>query len=233
MNVFFKATNLTISYGSNLVLPSTSFSLEKGKIHGIIGPNGSGKSTLLKAILGLIPSQGEIEFFYSNQEQSIAYVPQRQEIDWNFPVTVSEVVGMAFLSPKKWWKRISKLEKKAINEALKLVGLEEKANSRIGELSGGQQQRVFLARALAQNAEIILLDEPFAGIDQGSQEVILNVLLELKSKGKSLLIVHHDLSMVQTHFDEVLLLKNALIMQASAKEVFASSVLKDAFGFEN
>jgi ABC-type Mn2+/Zn2+ transport system ATPase subunit len=225
---------LSVKYDRQIALKSIDLSIKSGQMIAVIGQNGSGKSTLIKAILGLIPAQFDSIHFYgkslSEVRSQIAYIPQRETIDWDFPISVYEVVAMGLLTSKKWWARRSKLDKQVILEALTKVGLVTEMNNQIGELSGGQQQRVFLARALVQHADLFIMDEPFSGVDMGSQALIFEVLKSLKSEGKTILIVHHDLATVAANFDEVIVLKNELLAHGETTSVFNSSIIENAFG---
>lgn len=225
---------LNVSYHKHVALTDVSFQLDSGKLIGIIGPNGSGKSTLLKAILEIIPSSSrKIEFFgdtLDHVKQRIAYVPQRESVDWNFPITVEEVVAMGRLNPKKLFQRLKAVDKELINLALEQVDIKTLRSKQIGALSGGQQQRVFLARALAQQADLILMDEPFVGIDMASQENILDLLLQLRKNGKTIVMVHHDLSTVAQYFDEVLLMNNRLVMHGPKDAVLKPEILQGVYG---
>lgn len=225
---------LTISYKEMLALDNISVSIESGKITGIIGPNGSGKSTMLKGILGIVPiSSGEVSFFGNTLEKyrsKIAYVPQRESIDWDFPITVEEVVAMGRIQPKKWWARTTSLDKQIVKETLKKVQLSEFGTRQIGQLSGGQQQRVFLARALAQEAELIVMDEPFVGIDMASQDSILAIVQKLRDAGKTIVIVHHDLSVVAQYFDDVVLLNKKLIAHGPIDSILKAENIEKAYG---
>ena len=225
---------LSVKYDRQIALKSIDLSIKSGQMIAVIGQNGSGKSTLIKAILGLIPAQFDSIHFYgkslSEVRSQIAYIPQRETIDWDFPITVYEVVAMGLLNSKKRWARRSKFDKLVILEALTKVGLVTEMNNQIGELSGGQQQRVFLARALVQHADLFIMDEPFSGVDMGSQALIFEVLKSLKSEGKTILIVHHDLATVAANFDEVIVLKNELLAHGETTSVFNSSIIENAFG---
>ncbi|WP_341907825.1 metal ABC transporter ATP-binding protein [Fluviicola taffensis] len=234
MRKAIEISGLTVLYRDTLALDDISLSISSGKITGIIGPNGSGKSTLLKGILGIIPiKKGEVTFFGESLEKyrsKIAYVPQRESIDWDFPITVEEVVAMGRIIPKKWWARTTLTDKEIVKETLKKVQLSEFSNRQIGQLSGGQQQRVFLARALAQEAELIVMDEPFVGIDMASQNSILSIVQKLRDSGKTVVIVHHDLSVVAQYFDDVILLNKKLIANGPIDEILKSENIEKAYG---
>lgn len=234
MKSAIEISDLTVFYRDTLALDDISLSISSGKITGIIGPNGSGKSTLLKGILGIVPiKKGTVTFFGDSLEKyrsKIAYVPQRESIDWDFPITVEEVVAMGRIIPKKWWARTTLLDKEIVKETLRKVQLSEFSNRQIGQLSGGQQQRVFLARALAQEAELIVMDEPFVGIDMASQNSILSIVQKLRDSGKTVVIVHHDLSIVAQYFDEVILLNKKLIANGPIDEILKSENIEKAYG---
>lgn len=234
MNKVIEINHLTVFYRDTLALDDVSLVINEGKITGIIGPNGSGKSTLLKGILGIIPvKKGEVKFFGNSLEKyrsKIAYVPQRESIDWDFPITVEEVVAMGRIRPKKWWSRATMADKEIVKETLKKVQLSDFSGRQIGQLSGGQQQRVFLARALAQEAELIVMDEPFVGIDMASQESILSIVQKLRDSGKTVIIVHHDLSVVARYFDDVVLLNKTLIANGPIDEILKSENIEKAYG---
>ncbi len=228
--------NLSVSYRNTTALWEISFALASGQIIGIVGPNGSGKSTLLKSILGLIPKDtGTIEYFNSlSIEQArpkIAYVPQREDIDWDFPITALDVVMMGLTPRLGLFKWASKDDIAFCHSCLERVGLKKDLISRhIGELSGGQQQRVFIARALAQKADIYMLDEPFSAIDTISEDIILNLFFELKKQGKTIFIVHHDLFSVQKYFDSVVLLNSRLVAYGPTRDVLTGPNLAAAYG---
>ncbi len=226
--------NLTVSYGKNLILWEVFLSLSSKKMVGIVGPNGAGKSTLLKALMGFCPKiGGKITFWgetFSSVKNRIAYIPQREEIDWDFPITVYEVALMGRFSHLQFWQRPRASDKEAVFYALQKVGLKEYANRQIGELSGGQQQKLFLARAMAQNAEVYLLDEPFQGVDATSEKVIMQVLQEWKQEGKTILIVHHDLSRLKEYFDELLFLNKRVVAFGSVEKVLTKENLQTTFG---
>jgi manganese transport system ATP-binding protein len=234
MKKAIEISDLTVYYRDTLALDHVTLSIDAGKITGIIGPNGSGKSTLLKGILGIIPvKKGEVTFFGNSLEKyrsKIAYVPQRESIDWDFPITVEEVVAMGRIRPKKWWLRTTLADKEIVKETIKKVQLSEFSTRQIGQLSGGQQQRVFLARALAQEAELIVMDEPFVGIDMASQDSILSIVQKLRDSGKTVVIVHHDLSVVAQYFDDVVLLNKKLIANGPIDDILKSENIEKAYG---
>ncbi|PEJ56278.1 MULTISPECIES: metal ABC transporter ATP-binding protein [unclassified Bacillus (in: firmicutes)] len=224
---------LFVSYHGNPVIQDVSFEVEQGKLVGIIGPNGAGKSTLIKAILELIPhDKGSIKVNGSairTNRKMVAYVPQRNNIDWDFPITVLDVVLLGTFPHLGFFRKPKKNEKLFAMECLKKVGMESFKNRQIGELSGGQQQRVFLARALAQNTDILFLDEPFVGIDMTSEDTIIKILKELRNAGKTIIVVHHDLTKAQTYFDELLLLNQRLIHYGSVEEVLNPTIISKAY----
>lgn len=226
--------DLSVAYDRKRVLSNIFFDIEEGHRYGILGPNGSGKSTLLKAILGLIPDYtGEVTVLgkdVSKVRKQVVYVPQRSEIDFTFPATVRDVVLMGRYPHKKVFNRLNKEDNRLADEALEELGIANLQNRQIGELSGGQQQRTFLARALAQQADVLLLDEPFVGVDIPTEEKIIAVLRKLSAAGKTLMVVHHDLQAVPEYFDHVILLNQRLIAHGPTEEVFTPEVLRSAFG---
>lgn len=233
-DISIEVHNLTVSYNRRPVLWEIDFSLPKGQLIGVIGPNGSGKTTLLKSIMGLItPSSGYVKIFDQGLDevrQRVSYVPQRESVDWDFPVSVREVVEMGRYRSSNLLRRLSKNDREIAQAALEKVGLEEFAKRQISQLSGGQQQRVFVARALAQEAELYLMDEPFAGVDAASEDAILTLLSEMKKQGKTVLIVHHDLQTARQFFDYMVLLNTRLIAAGTTDEVFTSDLLSQAYG---
>jgi iron/zinc/copper transport system ATP-binding protein len=228
--------HLHVSYYGNEVVSDVNFSFDHGKLIGIIGPNGAGKSTLMKALLGLIPKdKGEISFqgkTIKEVRKKIAYVPQRNNIDWDFPIIVRDTVLLGTYPGLKVFRRPGKAEKKLALDCLEQVGMEEFSNRQIGELSGGQQQRVFLARALAQNADYFFLDEPFVGIDVASEKTIIKILKDLRNAGKTVFVVHHDLSTVEDYFDELVLINKELIESGPVQNVFKPDLMKKAYMFD-
>jgi len=228
-----KVNDLSVSYYGNEVVRNISFSFDLGKIIGIIGPNGAGKSTMMKAILGLISkSGGTVEIRGKPVDQirkEIAYVPQRSNIDWDFPILVRDTVLLGTYPKLGILRRPGRKERAWAYQCLEKVGMEEYSERQIAELSGGQQQRVFLARALAQDADYFFLDEPFVGIDVASEEVIIKILKQLRSQGKTMFVVHHDLSKVESYFDDVILINKKLYGAGSVKKVFIPENMEKCF----
>lgn len=225
--------DLTVTYKDTPALDNINVTLSKSKIIGIVGPNGAGKSTLIKAVLNIISSKGIIKIddkLSKDQLGSVAYVEQKINIDYNFPIKVRECVSLGIYPKIGLFKNLNKHDWQKVDEALKLVGLEEFSNRQISELSGGQFQRVLIARCLVQEAKYIFLDEPFIGIDSVSEEIIMNTLRKLRDNGHTILIVHHDLRKVHTYFDEVLLLNKKLISYGSTKETFTRENLTNTYG---
>lgn len=224
---------LHVSYHGNEAVRDVTFSIDQGSMVGIIGPNGAGKSTLIKALLGLLPKdKGMVRFFGKEPAEvrkKIAYVPQRSNIDWTFPITVMDTVLIGTYPSLGFFKFPKKREKALALECLKKVGLEEFRDRQIGELSGGQQQRVFLARALVQQPELLLLDEPFVGIDVASEETIVHILKELQQEGKTIVVVHHDLSKANSYFDQLLLLNKELVKYGDVETVLNREVMSKAY----
>lgn len=225
---------LSVSYERKLVLSNIYLDIEPGYLYGIIGPNGAGKSTLFKALLGLLqPNAGEIWIegqAIKTQRKKVVYVPQKSDVDWSFPATVLDIVLMGRYPHKKLFKRLDKHDKALALAALEEMGIESLYDRQIGELSGGQQQRVFLARALCQKADIFLLDEPFVGVDMTTEEKIIGLLKKLASEGKTLLVVHHDLSTVREYFDKVILLNQRLIACGDTEDTFTEAHIAQTYG---
>lgn len=226
--------NLTVAYQKKPVLRDISFEAPEGKLIGIVGPNGAGKSTLIKAALGLIPKlSGEVAVYgqpYSTQRQKVGYVPQRESVDWDFPTNARDVVTMGRYGHLGWFKRPGAAEKQLAMACLAKVGMAEFADRQISQLSGGQQQRVFLARALAQDASLYFMDEPFVGVDAATEKAIITLLNELKTQGKTVLVVHHDLGTVQEYFDWVMLLNVKMIDFGPTERIFTPDKLQAAYG---
>lgn len=225
---------LSVSYDRKRVLTNIYMNLEPGKVYGVIGPNGAGKSTLFKAILGLVePSSGSIEITGGTARdlrRKMAYVPQRDEVDWQFPATVMDVVLMGRYPHKRVFQRINASDKSIARKALTDLGIEHLSDRQIGELSGGQQQRVFLARALCQEPLLYLMDEPFVGVDMTTEDRIIRILRKEASKGKLLLVVHHDLSTVEQYFDRVILLNQRLVAFGETRTTFTEENIAKAYG---
>jgi len=225
-------SGLGVTYGGRAALAEVTWAAAPG-LTAILGPNGAGKSTLLKAALGLVPSEGEARFFGAPLDAvraRVAYLPQRASVDWSFPASALDVVAMARLPRARWFGALPRRERETARAALDSVGLAEFADRQIGRLSGGQQQRVFLARALAQEADLFLMDEPLAAVDAVTEQTILAVLHGLARQGKSVLMVHHDLSLVQAHFDQVLILAGRVVAAGPVREAFTDAAIAEAFG---
>ncbi|MBK4731404.1 metal ABC transporter ATP-binding protein [Oxynema sp. CENA135] len=227
-------THLGVSYRKVEALTDINCAIAPGRLTGIIGPNGAGKSTLIKAMLGLTPiASGQILYNgqpLSEQRRQVAYVPQRSQIDWTFPATVWDVVMMGRVEKTGWFKRFSAISRRLAREALERVGMSHLRDRRIGDLSGGQQQRVFLARSLAQQAQIYCFDEPFVGIDQKTENIIFEIFHELADEGKTVLVVNHDLGASITNFDDLILLNRELIASGSRQQVLNEHNLDRAYG---
>lgn len=225
---------LTVSYGQKPAVFSVDMTVNKGAMMAIIGPNGAGKSTLLKAALGIIqPLSGQVTIFgraVDNQRRRVAYVPQRASVDWDFPARVYDVVLMGLYRDLGLLRRVRQHHRQLVLDCLDRVGMVDFVDRQIGQLSGGQQQRVFLARALAQNADLYLLDEPFAGVDAATEKAIIAVLHSLNSAGKTVVAVHHDLSTVKDYFDTVFLINTTRIAQGPVRTTFTSENLQKAYG---
>lgn len=226
--------DLTVTYGATPVLWDIDMDIPPGVMAAVIGPNGAGKSTLLKAVLGLLkPVAGHIRFLgrpLSEMRQAIAYSPQRQSVDWDFPTTAKDVVEMGLYGELGWFKRPKQEHRARALAALEEVGMEAFAERQISELSGGQQQRVFIARALVQNTPIIILDEPTAGVDVTTENIILELMKRLRDRGKTLIVVHHDLTNVQAHFDWLVMLNVQVVAQGPLNQVFTEENLRATYG---
>nr|WP_306044378.1 metal ABC transporter ATP-binding protein [Nioella sp. MMSF_3534] len=225
---------MTVSYGQKPVVFSVDATFPEGSMTAIIGPNGAGKSTLLKASLGILrPLSGIVSVFgrpLNSQRHRIAYVPQRASVDWDFPTTVLDVVLMGLSRELGLLRLVRPRHRARALDCLSRVGMAEFADRQIGQLSGGQQQRVFLARALAQGADLYLLDEPFAGVDAATEKAIIAVLKTLKAEGKTVVSVHHDLSTVTDYFDRVLILNTSKIAEGPVADAFTETNLQAAYG---
>lgn len=227
-------SEMTMSYDRNLVLWNIDFDIPKGKMVGLIGPNGAGKSTLLKALMDVVkPISGKALFFgqpFDKSYKRIAYVPQKSSVDWTFPITAFELVLMGRFGRLGLFSRPKQADKEAVERALERVGLADFAHRQISQLSGGQQQRLFLARSLVQEADIYLMDEPFAAVDMATEKAIVALLKDLQSAGKTLFIVHHDLNTVEEYFDWILMLNTCVIAQGPVQEVFCTETIKKTYG---
>ena len=225
---------LSVNYRGVKGLDHVSFQIEPGQLVGLIGPNGAGKSTLLKAMLGLIPTaNGTVKYCtcpLCQHLERVAYVPQRSQIDWDYPITVWNVVMMARTRQLGWFRRPGASAKAMVSAALDRVGMLDLKHRRIGELSGGQQQRVFLARALAQQADLFLFDEPFTGVDKKTEAVLIEIFAELRTAGKILLVSTHEWGQSLTQLDRILLLNQRLIADGSPQQVMTPDNLQQAYG---
>ena len=224
--------NLTVGYGTTPVLAGVNLVVEKGLV-GIVGPNGAGKSTLLKAMVGLIPATGAVRYEgrpLREQRERMAWVPQRSQVDWTFPATALDVVLMGRIQPRSWLQPLTGGDRRGAIAALARLGMADYRDRPIGRLSGGQQQRVFLARALARDPEILLLDEPLAGVDRPTEEAVWSVLRELAAAGKTLWMVHHDVALARTVFDRVLLLNRQVVAWGPPEQVLTMPNLQRAYG---
>ena len=226
--------DLTVAYRDKPVLWDVDLTVPQGVLMAVVGPNGAGKTTLLKAILGLVrPVAGTVSILgrpYSEQRRQIGYVPQRGTVDWDFPTTVMDVVLMGTYGQIGWLRRPSAVQRDAARRALERVGMDAFADRQISQLSGGQQQRVFLARALVQDAKVYFMDEPFQGVDAVTETAIVNLLRELRSAGRTVFVVHHDLSTVPDYFDWATLLNVRLIASGPTADVFTTENIAATYG---
>jgi manganese/zinc/iron transport system ATP- binding protein len=226
--------DLTVAYPPKVVLREVSADIQRGQVVGIIGPNGGGKSTLLMAILGIVPIvSGTVTLFgrpAAAMRARMAYVPQRELVDWDFPVTVREVVMMGRYPGIGWLRRPGRRDHESVDRVLERVGMQEHRGVQIGQLSGGQQQRAFVARALAQDADVLLLDEPLLGIDAGTQEVILRIIEEHRQTGKIVLIATHDLASASCHCDCLCCLNGRLVSFGPLQETYTAENLAATYG---
>ncbi|MCB1107091.1 MAG: metal ABC transporter ATP-binding protein [Chlamydiia bacterium] len=225
---------LTVSYEKTSALWDINVSIPRGSLVGIIGPNGAGKSTFLKALLGIVsPVSGRVLFFgesFKKAKHRIAYVPQKGSIDWDFPITVFDVVLMGRFGKCRGLKWYTKADKEGARKVLKRLEMETLKDRQINSLSGGQQQRLFLARALLQEGDILLLDEPFAAVDKATEEIIIKLLKHLRDQGKTILVVHHDLNTAPDYFDQALLLNTSLVAYGDVKETLTPDNLSRTYG---
>ena len=225
--------NLSVNYRHTLAVENVSFTLCPGQVTSLLGANGAGKSTLVKAILGLIPiAEGVVKWGgkpVTKQLNKVAYLPQRSQIDWDYPVTVERVVMMGRVATTGWFRQHSRRSRVLVENALKRVGMWQYRQRQIKELSGGQQQRVFLARAIAQEADLLLFDEPFNNIDRQTETVIFNIFAQLKAQQKTLLVISHDLSETIENYDRILLLNKKLIAFGTKEEVLINENINKAY----
>lgn len=229
-----RVSGLGVTYRNVEALRDIYLTVKPGRLTGIIGPNGAGKSTLMKAMLGLIPSASGSAMYGArplmDRLEQVAYVPQRSQIDWTYPATVWDVVMMGRIRKTGWFRRFSNVSRRIAAESLDRVGMGTYRDRRIGDLSGGQQQRVFLARSLAQQADIFFFDEPFVGIDQKTEAVLFSIFRELVSDGKIVLVVNHDLGESITNFDDLILLNRELVASGSRASVLKRDNMYRAYG---
>ena len=237
MNFAVQAESLYVNYDRTAVLWDVSCQIPTGQMTCIVGPNGAGKSTFLKTLLGLVPPiSGKVQFWGAGIEavrSKISYVPQRGSVDWDFPISALEVVLMGRYGLSNFWGlfcKVRKADREAALHALELVGMREYAHRQIGELSGGQQQRIFLARAIVQSADLLLLDEPFAGVDLTTEKTMIEILKKICAQGKTVIAVHHDLHTVQEYFDWVLFLNTHVIACGPTNETFQKENLQKTYG---
>lgn len=225
---------VTIAYHRKPVLWEVNLQIPPGKLVGLVGPNGAGKSTMLKAIMGLMPLlSGNVQIFgkpYAEVRERVAYVPQRESVDWDFPASVLDVVLMGFYGRIGWFGRITRQHQQQAMEALERVGMAEFAQRQISQLSGGQQQRTFLARALIQPADLFLLDEPFAAVDASTEQALVNIMRALQQAGKTIIVVHHDLHTVPEYFDYLVLLNMRVVAAGPMESTFHQENLQKTYG---
>lgn len=226
--------NVVVAYDNHTILDHLTFDVPHGAQVAVVGPNGAGKSTLFKALVGLIPlREGQIHIHglpLGQHKDCVAYIPQREEVDWRFPVIVEDVVMMGRFNDYGWFGKPSQADHEAVSRSMAQMGISKLANRSIGELSGGQQQRVFLARALAQEPHILLMDEPFTGVDVSTQEATLELLQDLHARGVTVLVSTHDLNMAAERFERILMLKRRLIAYGPREQVFTPPNIAAAFG---
>jgi manganese/zinc/iron transport system ATP- binding protein len=226
--------DMTVAYHRKPVLWDVDFVAPEGKLIGIVGPNGAGKSTLIKAALDLVPiASGRVAVYgkpYRKQRRLVGYVPQRETVDWDFPVTALDVVTMGCYGRIGWLRPVTRRYKEQSLAALERVGMADFARRQISQLSGGQQQRVFLARALVQDARLYFMDEPFAGVDAGTEKAIVSILQDLRSAGRTVLVVHHDLQTVREYFDHLIMLNMRIVAAGPTSEVFTQQNLQRTYG---
>ena len=224
--------DVTVELGGHMALSNVTFDVDAGTLMGVVGPNGAGKSTLFNAIAGLLPvRQGKVTLNRVDQRRgALAYVPQRETVNWRFPVTVQDVVMMGRCCNLGWFRRPGRRDRELVKACLGRVGLTDHHSALMTELSGGQKQRVFVARALAQEASVLLLDEAFSGVDAGAQEELIEVLRTLRDEGRIVLIATHDLTNLASRFDQVLCLNRHVCACGPPNKVFTSEVLEELYG---
>lgn len=226
--------DLTVAYRDKPVLWDVDVTVPRGVLMAVVGPNGAGKTTLIKAVLGLVkPAAGQVSIFgkpYREQRRLVGYVPQRGTVDWDFPSSVLDVVTMGLYGKLGWLRRPGRREREQAMDALRKVGMDAFAHRQISQLSGGQQQRAFLARALVQDAQVYFMDEPFQGVDATTERAIIDLLRDLRSQGRTVITVHHDLQTVPEYFDHVLLLNVRRIASGPVEEVFTDENLRLTYG---
>ena len=226
--------DMTVAYDRKPVLWDVDLAVPEGKLVGIVGPNGAGKSTLIKAVMDLVPkASGWVRIYgrpYAQYRQVIRYVPQKESVDWDFPISAFEVVLMGRYGHVGWIRRPRKADQEAAEEALHKVGMEAFRDRQISQLSGGQQQRIFLARALAQDARVYLMDEPFSGVDAATERAIIDILMELRSRGRTMLVVHHDLQTVREYFDWLIMMNMRVVASGLTGDVFTDENLHKTYG---
>ncbi|EMI20035.1 zinc/manganese/iron ABC transporter, ATP-binding protein [Rhodopirellula maiorica SM1] len=233
-SIALSVDDLTVAYHRKPVIWDVGFDLPAGSLIGVVGPNGAGKSTLLKAVMDLVPiASGRVKVFgdtYRRNRNRVGYVPQRESVDWDFPVDALDVVAMGLYSKIGWCLPVRKKHREAAMEALDRVGIADLARRQISQLSGGQQQRTFLARALVQDADLYLMDEPFAAVDASTEKAIVEILRELKSSGKTAVVIHHDLQTVPEYFDYVVLLNMRVVAHGAIQDTFTPENLNKTYG---
>ena len=226
--------DLTVAYHRKPVIWDVGFDLPAGQLIGVVGPNGAGKSTLLKAVMDLIPrASGRVRVFgdsYASNRHRVGYVPQRESVDWQFPVNALDVVTMGLYDEIGWCRPVRKKHRDRAMDALDRVGIADLAKRQISQLSGGQQQRTFLARALVQDADLYLMDEPFAAVDAATERAIVEILRDLKERKKTAVVIHHDLQTVPEYFDHVILLNMRIVSHGPVEDTFTSENLQKTYG---
>ena len=226
--------DVTVAYHRKPVLLNVTLDIPHGALVGLVGPNGAGKSTLLKAVVDMVPRiSGQVQIFgqpYPYSRGRLAYVPQRESVDWDFPATALDVVLMGTYGRLGWFRRVGKLEREQALAALAQMEIDHLAKRQISQLSGGQQQRTFLARALVQQADLYLMDEPFAAVDAATEKAIVNLMRGLQQQGKTIIVVHHDLHTVPEYFDHLVLLNQVLVAAGPMETVFTKDNLQRTYG---